>query len=81
MQLHFQKNSFPESLSHFDSLPSEAFVRLPVVKLLYACSSATIWRGVKQGRIPAPIKLSPRTACWNVGDLRQALRNVSGKGD
>lgn len=61
------------ALRDFSQLPNEAHVRLPVVKGLYACSSASVWRGVKTGIIPKPHKLSPRTACWNVGELKKAL--------
>lgn len=61
------------ALANFDSLPDSAYVRMPVVQALYACSSMTVWRGVKSLRIPAPKKLSPRTTCWNVGELRRAL--------
>ena len=63
----------PDTLQNFDLLPDSASVRLPTVQALYACSPATIWRGVKAGRIPAPRKLSTRCTCWNVGQLRQAL--------
>lgn len=64
----------PEALQHFDQLPDSANVRQPVVEALYACSSATIWRRVKDKRIPAPRKLSERVTAWNVGELRQALQ-------
>lgn len=67
------KASIPEALKNFDNLPNTANVRQPVVQALYACSAASVWRGVKEGRIPKPRKLSPRTTCWNVGELRQAL--------
>ena len=63
----------PDALQNFDLLPDSASVRLPTVQALYACSPATIWRGVKAGRIPAPRKLSPRCTCWNVSELRHAL--------
>jgi predicted DNA-binding transcriptional regulator AlpA len=66
----------PVALANFDQLPDSASVRLPIVQALYACSPASVWRGVKQKRIPAPRKLSPRTTCWNVGELRQALASV-----
>ncbi len=66
-------NSIPEALENFDKLPDAANVRQPVVQALYACSPASVWRGVNAGRIPKPRKLSPRTTCWNVGELRQAL--------
>ena len=65
--------NLPKALAQFEQLPDSAHVRLPTVRYLYACSTATIWRGVKAGRIPKPRKLSPRTTCWNVGELRLAL--------
>ena len=73
-----QKHSINPALRDFDQLPDCARVRLPVVKALYACSPATVWRGVKEGRIPKPHKLSPRTTCWLVRDLRLALALVEG---
>lgn len=69
-----------EALKHFDQLPNSASVRQPVVQALYACSRASVWRGVNAGRIPKPRKLSPRTTCWNVGELRQALA-IAGNGE
>ena len=68
-----KSQEIPEALKNFDQLPDSAQVRLPVVTGLYACSSASVWRGVNAGRIPKPRKLSPRTTCWNVGELRAAL--------
>lgn len=73
MQQIINGKAVPEALKYFDQLPDSASVRQPVVQALYACSSASVWRGVKAGRIPRPRKLSPRTTCWNVGELRQAL--------
>lgn len=66
----------PDALKHFDSLPDSASVRLPVVQALYACSPASVWRGVKAGTIPKPRKLTPRTTAWLVRDLRQSLASV-----
>lgn len=68
--------TLPDALTNFDSLPDSAYVRQPVVEALFACSSASVWRGVGAGRIPRPKKLSPRTTCWNVGELRKALAEV-----
>lgn len=65
--------TIPEALASFDQLPNSANVRLPVVMRLYGISSASVWRCTKAGTIPKPRKLSPRTTCWNVGELRQAL--------
>lgn len=69
------QDSIPESLKHFDSLPDSAQVRLPTVTALFACSPATIWRRVKAGTIPKPVRLSPRVTAWNVGQLRAVLSN------
>lgn len=63
----------PEALANFESLPASSFIRLPVIKRLYGVSSATIWRGVKNGTIPKPSKLSERCTAWNVGQVRAAL--------
>lgn len=60
------------SLREFDALPDLAHVKLNVVKALYACSSATVWRRVSDGLIPAPYKLGGSTL-WRVGELRAAL--------
>lgn len=66
-----------EALKHFDELPNSAFVRLPVVAMLFGCSGITIWRRSKAGTLPSPRKLSERTTAWNVGALRQVLNKAA----
>lgn len=68
-------------LPSFDLLPDSAFVRLPVLQILFACSRATLWRWVRTSQIPAPKKIGPRISAWNVGELRQALAAHMGKGE
>lgn len=70
--------AIPEALANFDQLPDSAYVRLPVMKRLYGVSSATIWRGVKNGTITKPSKLSERCTAWNVGLVRAALAAKAG---
>ncbi|MFA7268457.1 MAG: AlpA family phage regulatory protein [Sterolibacterium sp.] len=70
---HASVKSLTSALTEFDFLPDTANVRLPVVKALYGCSSATIWRAVKSGHVPSPRRLTPRITAWNVGELRAAL--------
>lgn len=65
--------SIPTALVNWESMPDSAFVRLSVMQGLYGVSAASIWRGVKRGSIPKPIKLSERCTCWNVGAIRAAL--------
>lgn len=33
-------------------------------------SSATLWRKVKEGAFPSPVKLSERITAWRVEDIR-----------
>ena len=72
-QSNEHNKSIPEALANFESLPASSYIRLPVIKRLYGVSSATIWRGVKNGTIPKPAKLSERCTAWNVGQIRAAL--------
>lgn len=65
--------AIPEALANFDKLPDSAYIRLPVMKGLYGVSAASIWRGVKNGLIIKPVKISERCTAWNVGQVRAAL--------
>ena len=73
MTIRTDPSAIPDALTNYDSVPDSAHVRLPVVRALYGCSSANVWRNVRKGVIPAPRKLSERVTAWNVGDLRKAL--------
>jgi predicted DNA-binding transcriptional regulator AlpA len=33
-------------------------------------SNATLWRMVKDGRFPAPVKLGPNVTAWRADDVR-----------
>lgn len=67
------------TLTQFDSLPNAAHVRLPVVKGLFGCSSATVWRRVNAREIPEPKKFGGRITAWNVGELRHTLNGAGEK--
>lgn len=66
-------SEIPDALKNFNSLPDAACVRQPVVEALFGCSSATVWRMVKRGKLK-PRKLSERVTAFNVGELRVALQ-------
>lgn len=66
-------------LSLFDSLPDSAFVResqlvqspkRPDIPVPLPFSAPTLWRLVKAGRFPKPVKLSQRVTAWNIGAVR-----------
>ncbi len=65
-------------LRDFDQLPDSAYIRLPVMIGLFGVSAASIWRGVKNKTIPAPVKLTQRTTAWSVRLVRQALAEKVG---
>jgi predicted DNA-binding transcriptional regulator AlpA len=66
-------NIIPEALANLDLMPNSAFVRLPVVAMAYGYSKATVWRNVKKGTMPKPVKISERCTAWNVGLIRADL--------
>ncbi len=58
------------------SLPDTGYLRLNQVLQLFPVSRSTWWRGIKEGRYPQPIKLSPGTTAWKVEDIRQLLDDL-----
>ena len=40
-------------------------------------SSPTLWRMVKAGKFPAPVKLSDRVTAWRVEDIRSWMQSRS----
>lgn len=70
------QSTIQAALAQFDDLPDSAYVRQPVVLGLFGCSKATLWRWVKLSRIPSPQKIGSRISAWNVGQLRQTLRQL-----
>ena len=37
----------------------------------------TIWRWVREGRLPKPIKLTPGTSVWKADDVAAALSKIA----
>lgn len=65
--------------SNFDALPDSAFIResqlvqspkRPDSPAPLPFSAPTLWRKVKAGTFPAPVKLADRVTAWKVGDVR-----------
>lgn len=62
------------ALPTFDDLPDAAYARqAQLIPGVVPISSATLWRKVKSGEFPAPVKLSERVTAWNVGAIRRWL--------
>jgi prophage regulatory protein len=53
------------------NLPATGYVRQSqLIPSIVPFSSATLWRNVKAGVFPAPVKLSDRVTAWRVEDIR-----------
>lgn len=68
-------------------LPQTGYLRLPQIignpkatppiPALIPVSKSTWWEGVKSGRYPKPVKLSPRTTAWRVEDIRALIERMA----
>lgn len=68
----------------FDALPDNAFVReAELVRTgsnptgLLPFSPHTLWRKVREGSFPHPLKLAPRVTAWRVKDVREWMQSCS----
>ncbi|MBP9941217.1 MAG: AlpA family phage regulatory protein [Comamonas sp.] len=74
--------------SVFDHLPDSALLReadlvrspkRPHAMAPLPFSAPTLWRKVKAGSFPAPIKLSERVTAWKVGEVRTWIEAQAAK--
>lgn len=73
-------------IPNFDEMPDSAMARQsqlirdpkhPTRPSPLPFSAATLWRKVRDGEFPAPVKLGPAISAWRVGDVRAWLRAQS----
>ena len=63
-------------MSHI--LNPDACIRQAKVLEIVPFSPATLWRKVKEGTFPDPLKLSPRVTVWRVRDVQQWVQAQAG---
>lgn len=61
----------------FDDLPPEALVRLPTKSAVLGISPATIWRRIKAGELPKPVKQGLRVSAWSKREILEVLKAIS----
>lgn len=68
----------------FDALPGNGFIReAELVRTgnnptgLLPFSSHTLWRKVREGSFPHPMKLATRVTAWRVSDVRTWMEAIS----
>jgi hypothetical protein len=69
-----------------NALPETGFLRLPQIvgdpkanppiPPIIPVSRSGWWAGVKSGRYPRPVKLSPRCTVWKVSDIRALIEQA-----
>lgn len=65
-------------VTHPGELPATGFIRQSqLIPAIVPFSSATLWRKVKAGTFPAPVKLSERVTAWHVQSIREWMEGVS----
>lgn len=65
----------PELSFVFDDLPDSGFIRLNQLISLAVTpfSASTVWRRVKEGTFPQPVRISPQVTAWRVREIRDWL--------
>ena len=72
-ELHLMNKQVSAAVAAFADLPDDALIPVGAVAGVRSGGVSTIWREVKDGRFPAPIKVG-RATRWKCGDVRLWLR-------
>ena len=51
----------------------ERLVRITTVMQMFSIKKSTVWHWSKTGKLPQPIKLSPRVTVWRMSDLQDFM--------
>jgi len=72
-----------------NALPETGYLRLrqiigdptsnPPLPPIIPVGKSTWWAGVRTGRYPAPVKLSPRITAWRVESIRTLIEAAGGE--
>src|SRR5580698_1744736 len=55
-------------------IPSTGFLRLAQVLTVIPLGKTCWWEGVRSGRYPKPVKLSPRCTAWRAEDILELIK-------
>ena len=57
------------------TLPATGYIRQSqLIPIIVPFSPATLWRKVKAGEFPRPVKLSKRVSAWRVEEIRSWMQ-------
>ena len=66
----------PETVKSAPTLPEVGYLRLADVLKFIPIAKTAWYAGVKEGRFPAPVKLTRRASGYRVGDIRALLARI-----
>lgn len=55
------------------NLPEIGFIREADLRKIVPIGATTLWRWVREGKFPKPVKLSERVTAWRAEDVREWL--------
>jgi len=73
MTISRKQTSLGSRLTNFDQLPNSALLTVNEIVFLASRSRTSIWRDVKNCRLPKPTAIGPQARRWRVGDVRMYL--------
>lgn len=56
------------------ALPDTELIKCDAICKELCISRSTWYQGIKDGRFPAPIKLTPKTSAWRTRDIRELIK-------
>ncbi|MEN8720621.1 MAG: hypothetical protein ABF296_10210 [Oceanococcaceae bacterium] len=68
-----EKKALSQTVEQFDCLPDAALIDQKTLEVLLGCGPTSVWRWVKSGDVPRPVRIGLRSNRWRVGDIRALL--------
>jgi prophage regulatory protein len=59
------------------TIPETGFVRLAQILTVIPVGKTCWWEGVRSGRYPKPVKLSPRCTAWRAEDIHLLILQIA----
>ena len=66
-------SGIPHRIQNFADLPNDALISVKEICLLSGRSRSSLWRDVKESRLPKPISIGSNSVRWPAGIVRDYL--------
>ncbi len=72
----FERHNMTATTERNRSIQGDRFLREPSILEILPIGRSTWWAGVKAGKYPAGIKLSPRVTVWRASDIDSLIATI-----